>query len=189
MTLASEPVLADFPGIQVKDKPVPPGLAQDGSALDLDVLARETYSAVFSDVCDAIGKRNQTLQPGARLVAGPDRVLIGLARTAISMPVNEIPERPYGGEIDFVDSLAKDDLAVVDCSRKPAAAWGELFSTASAGRGARQWHSDKEFQRSDKKTPVFRRPAGRRGLCFGCSGRQEAVCLSHLLLGCMDRRG
>ena len=112
-------------------------LVQDGNGPDLDALARETYSAVFSDVCDAIGRRHQTLEPGARHVAGPKCVLIGLARTAISMPVNEIPERPYRGEIEFVDSLAKDDLVVVDCSRKTAAAWGELFSTASVGRGAR----------------------------------------------------
>lgn len=28
-------------------------------------------------------------------------------------------------------------MAVVDCSGRPAAAWGELFSTASKGRGAR----------------------------------------------------
>ena len=110
---------------------------QGGNLLDFDILARETYSAVYSDICDAIGRRNQTLEPGARRVAGPERVLVGLARTAISMPVNEIPERPYGGEIDFVDSLAKGDLAVVDCSRARAAAWGELFSTASVGRGAR----------------------------------------------------
>ncbi len=116
---------------------MPSDIAQAGDALDLDALARETYSAVFADICDAIGKRFQTLEPGARRIAGPKGVLIGLARTAISMPVNEIPERPYGGEIDFVDSLAKGDLVVVDCSRAPAAAWGELFSTASAGRGAR----------------------------------------------------
>lgn len=116
---------------------MPLDTARDGDALDLDALARETYSAVFADVCDAIGKRFQTLEPGARHIAGPEGVLIGLARTAISMPVNEIPERPYGGEIDFVDSLSKGDLVVVDCSRAPAAAWGELFSTASVGRGAR----------------------------------------------------
>ena len=116
---------------------MPSDMAQEGNLPDFDVLARETYSAVYSDICDSIGRRNQTLEPGARRVAGPERVLVGLARTAISMPVNEIPERPYGGEIDFVDSLAKDDLAVVDCSRTPAAAWGELFSTASVGRGAR----------------------------------------------------
>ncbi|MDE0306666.1 MAG: RraA family protein [Albidovulum sp.] len=116
---------------------MPSDTARGGDALALDALATETYSAVFADVCDAIGKRFQTLEPGARHIAGPEGVLIGLARTAISMPVNEIPERPYEGEIDFVDSLSKGDLVVLDCSRAPAAAWGELFSTASVGRGAR----------------------------------------------------
>lgn len=116
---------------------MPSDTAHAGDTLDLDALARETYSAVYSDVCDALGKRFQTLQPGARHIAGPDCVLIGHARTAISMPVNEIPDRPYGGEIDFVDSLGDGDLVVLDCSRAPVAAWGELFSTASAGRGAR----------------------------------------------------
>lgn len=111
--------------------------APAGNTLDLDALARETYSAVYADVCDTLGMRFRTLEPGARHIAGPDRVLIGHARTAISMPVDEIPERPYGGEIDFVDSLGDGDLVVLDCSRAPAAAWGELFSTASAGRGAR----------------------------------------------------
>ena len=116
---------------------MPSDTAHAGDTLDLDALALETYSAVYSDVCDALGKRSQTLMPGARRIAGPDCVLIGHARTAISLPVSEIPERPYGGEIDFVDSLGNGDLVVLDCSRAPAAAWGELFSTASAGRGAR----------------------------------------------------
>ena len=106
-------------------------------AIDLDDLARNTYSAVYSDVCDAAGLREQTLEPGARHLAGPRGVLIGWARTAVSLPVTEIPERPYGGEIDFIDSLGSGDVVVLDCSRKPAAAWGELFSTASVGRGAR----------------------------------------------------
>ena len=127
------PVSLQLKGLECPCNRIGPGR----QTLDFDALARETYSAVFSDVCDAIGKRFQTLEPGARHVAGPDCVLIGLARTAISMPVNEIPERAYGGEIDFVDSLAKDELVVVDCSRNQAAAWGELFSTASVGRGAR----------------------------------------------------
>lgn len=116
---------------------MPSDTAPAGNTLDLDALALETYSAVYSDVCDTLGMRFRTLEPGARHIAGPDCVLIGHARTAISMPVDEIPERPYGGEIDFVDSLGVGDLVVLDCSRAPAAAWGELFSTASAGRGAR----------------------------------------------------
>ena len=85
---------------------MPSDTAHAGDTLDLDALALETYSAVYSDVCDALGKRSQTLMPGARRIAGPDCVLIGHARTAISLPVSEIPERPYGGEIDFVDSTA-----------------------------------------------------------------------------------
>ncbi len=105
--------------------------------IDLDHVARVAYSAVFSDVCDRLGLRDQTLDPGLRRLAGPRGVLIGWARTALSLPVNAIPERQYGKEIDFIDSLRPNDVVVMDCSRRPAAAWGELFSTASIGRGAR----------------------------------------------------
>ena len=105
--------------------------------LELERLAQDTYSAVHSDVLDALGWRGQTMEPGARLLAGPEHVLIGWARTAVSRPVEAPPTRPYGGEIDFIDSLGVGDLVGLDCSRRPAAAWGELFSTAAAGRGAR----------------------------------------------------
>ena len=105
--------------------------------LDLDDLSEGTYSAVYSDVCDSAGMREQTLEPGAKLLAGPSGVLIGWARTAVSMPVTDILERPYGGEIDFIDSLNVGDVVVLDCSRKPVAERDELFSTASVGRGAR----------------------------------------------------
>ncbi len=104
--------------------------------LDLDRVAALTYSAVFSDVCDAMGLRNQTVSPGIIPLGGPG-TLVGWARTALSLPVEVPPERHYGAEIDFVDSLRVGDVAVVNCSGRPAAAWGELFSTASRGRGAR----------------------------------------------------
>lgn len=104
--------------------------------LDLDAVAAVTYSAVFSDVCDSMGLRGQTVSPGM-LPLGGAGTLIGWARTARSVPVEEPPARHYGAEIDFIDSLRPGDVAVVDCSQRPAAAWGELFSTASKGRGAR----------------------------------------------------
>jgi 4-hydroxy-4-methyl-2-oxoglutarate aldolase len=113
------------------------GIVKMKDRIDLSALSDVTYSAVYSDACDAAGLRSQTLEPGARLMAGPSSVLIGWARTALSLPVTEAPERPYGGEIDFIDSLQIDDLIVMDCSRQPAAAWGELFSTAAVARGAR----------------------------------------------------
>lgn len=104
--------------------------------LDLDRLAAVTYSAVFSDVCDAMGLRDQTVSPGIMPLGGRG-TLVGWARTALSTPVEIPPSRHYGAEIDFIDSLRPGDVAVVDCSQRPAAAWGELFSTASRGRGAR----------------------------------------------------
>ncbi len=104
--------------------------------LDLDAIAAVTYSAVFSDVCDALGLRNQTASPGI-LPLGGGSTLVGWARTALSLPVDAPPARHYGQEIDFIDNLQPGDVAVVDCSAHPAAAWGELFSTAAKGRGAR----------------------------------------------------
>jgi regulator of RNase E activity RraA len=103
---------------------------------DLDQLAALTYSAVFSDICDRLGYRNQTAEPGIVPLTGTG-VIVGWARTALSRPVDAPPARHYGAEIDFLDSLRPGDVAVVDCSGRPAAAWGELFSTASVGRGAR----------------------------------------------------
>ena len=103
---------------------------------DLDALARVTYSAVFSDICDALGLRQQTAAPGLLPLSGSG-TLIGWARTALSLPVDAAPARPYGHEIDYIDSLRKGDVAVIECSKAPVAAWGELFSTAAKGRGAR----------------------------------------------------
>jgi regulator of RNase E activity RraA len=103
---------------------------------DLDRLAKLTYSAVFSDVCDRLGHRHQTAEPGIVPLAGKG-VVVGWARTAWSRPVERPPARHYGAEIDFLDSLRPGDVPVVNCSERPAAAWGELFSTACVGRGAR----------------------------------------------------
>jgi len=104
--------------------------------LDLDSLAKITYSAVFSDICDSLGYRSQTTEPGIVPLSGKG-VIIGWARTAWSRPVDAPPARPYGNEIDFLDSLRIGDVVVLNCSERPAAAWGELFSTASRVRGAR----------------------------------------------------
>lgn len=104
--------------------------------IDLDAVAAVTYSAVFSDVCDRLGLRNQTGEPGIQQLCGHG-TLLGWARTALAFPVDAPPQRHYGNEIDFIDSLRQGDIVVIDCSQRPVAAWGELFSTASKGRGAR----------------------------------------------------
>ncbi len=92
------------------------------------------FAAVVSDVCDQLGYRHQTLRPGIRKVAGRG-VLIGRARTARSARVESIPDDPYTGEIDFIDSLEGGDVVVADTGGSLDAFWGELFSAAAWARG------------------------------------------------------
>jgi regulator of RNase E activity RraA len=105
------------------------------SPIDLDRVARECYAAVISDCCDALGLRSQTLEHGIVPLAG-DGVLAGFARPVRSEAVERAPERHYGREIDFIDSLQPGDVVMGACA-PPVAFWGELFSAAARGRGAR----------------------------------------------------
>lgn len=104
--------------------------------IDLDFVARVAHSAVFSDVCDALGYRNQTAAPGAAPLWHDCPAVVGWARPVLSVEVDSIPDRPYGREIDFIDSLRPGDVVVASV-QAPAAFWGELFSAAALGRGAR----------------------------------------------------
>jgi 4-hydroxy-4-methyl-2-oxoglutarate aldolase len=132
----------------------------DGAAIDLDRLAGTTYTAVFSDVCDSLGLRDQTCAPGLAPVVPGGGTALGWARTARSVAVGGAPTRPYGAEIDFIDSLRPGDLVVTTCG-EPAALWGELFSTAALGRGARGAVIDGLIRDRDKIAtmpfPVFAR--------------------------------
>jgi regulator of RNase E activity RraA len=105
--------------------------------LDLDALAEACFSAVFSDVCDQLGARETTVMSAdIRPINRPGAVLVGWARTVTSLRVSEIPARKYGSEIDFIDSLRPDDVVVASVEGE-AAFWGELFTSAALGRGAR----------------------------------------------------
>ena len=103
----------------------------------LDRVARTTYSAVFSDACDRVGLRHQTLDPDIRPQTGTGLTLVGWARVARFVSVDTPPSRPYGNEIDFIDSLQPGDVVVLCGPGDRAALWGELFSAASRARGAR----------------------------------------------------
>jgi regulator of RNase E activity RraA len=109
------------------------------NAIDIDRLADSSYSAAISDACDLLGYRAQVAAPAIAPLAGlaTGGILVGWARTARSVAVDEPPARPYGREIDFIDSLRPGDVVVADASHAPAAFWGELFSTAASARGAR----------------------------------------------------
>jgi 4-hydroxy-4-methyl-2-oxoglutarate aldolase len=106
--------------------------------VDLDLLAGSLFAAVVSDVLDSMGLREQALAGGLRQFSGDaERTLIGWARTIRAAPVDAVPAQPYAELIGLTDSLRPGDVIVADCSGSSAALWGELFSSASLGRGAR----------------------------------------------------
>jgi 4-hydroxy-4-methyl-2-oxoglutarate aldolase len=95
------------------------------------------YTAVVADALDALGLRNQSLDPAIRPLR-PGMKLAAQALPVVIEPSDVIPERPYEGEMDAIDALQPGyaSFIVVEGDSR-AAAWGELFSCAAMGRGAR----------------------------------------------------
>jgi regulator of RNase E activity RraA len=109
-----------------------------GSDGFFEAIARDLYTAVLSDVLDAIGHPDQAMPPSIRPL-DDERVMVGLARTGLYREVYEVrpDENPYELEIALVDDLRPHDVAVFACSgSKRIAPWGELLSTAARARGA-----------------------------------------------------
>lgn len=107
-------------------------------AFDPDQL-RDLSAAVLSDVMDALGLRNQAMQPFVRPL-DENLVLAGRARTGLYMLAYEAREgeNPYEVEIALVDDLKPGDVPVLACNgpTQRIAPWGELLSTAAQARGA-----------------------------------------------------
>jgi regulator of RNase E activity RraA len=96
------------------------------------------YSGVISDVLDSLGNMRHALAPRIRPL-DESLVMFGRARTAQYMPVYHVEpgHNPYELEIALIDSLRKDDVAVMACpGGNRIAPWGELLTTASHARQA-----------------------------------------------------
>ena len=118
-------------------------------------------AAVLSDVLDAMGYRDQVLDPAIRPLDDAV-VLMGRARTALYMEVFHIEpgENPYELEMKLIDDLRPGDVAVL-CSAgsRRITPWGELLSTAATARGAGGCLTDgmiRDIRRiREMKFPVF----------------------------------
>ncbi|RUT31466.1 RraA family protein [Arsenicitalea aurantiaca] len=97
------------------------------------------FTALISDVLDGLGYMKQALPPHIRPL-DENLTMVGRARTMLYVDVYERPGddyNPYELEIDLVDSLGKDDVAVCACGGTGRIApWGGLLSTASQLNGA-----------------------------------------------------
>jgi 4-hydroxy-4-methyl-2-oxoglutarate aldolase len=117
------------------------------AALDdalFDMMAEKLYVAVISDILDAMGFRNQVLQPGV-VPAQPDpsQVLVGRAATVLVGPQYEVVDQPYINQIAAIDALNPGDVVVSGVGGMTnVAVWGELFSNAARARGARGFLTD-----------------------------------------------
>ncbi len=138
--------------------------------IDFEMIQAELYSGVISDVLDALGYRQQTMSADIRPVH-PDMVVVGRARTVLSVDVYHVRDDGYDKEIAFVDALQPDEVVVACTNRSTRTGlWGELLSTAARARGARGTITD-GFVRDVKRIvrmgfPVFAvgmRPVDSRG--------------------------
>jgi len=95
------------------------------------------YTAVVADALDRLGFREQILDPAIRPLRS-DVFVAGRAVPVVIDATTEIPDEPYTGEMDALDSLGPGDVPLLSVDPKSrAAVWGELFSCAALGRGAR----------------------------------------------------
>lgn len=102
----------------------------------LDELASNAGASLVADAADRVGLGDTTMALRLSHVGAPV-VVVGWARTARIVEIDQPEDPPYDGAITLIDGLAEGDVAVVSGPTERAACWGELFSTAATARGAR----------------------------------------------------
>jgi 4-hydroxy-4-methyl-2-oxoglutarate aldolase len=142
-----------------------------------DRMAADLYVAVISDILDSLGFRDQVMDASIRPVDPTSRrVLVGSAHTVLMAPIYETRPEPYTRQIEAIDAMTPGSVGVVSTGGAQSAAfWGELFSNAALGRGARGMVLD-GFHRDTRKVldlgfPVF--STGARP--FDAAGRTQCI--------------
>lgn len=110
-----------------------------GATPSAEVILRDLYAAMLSDVMDDLGLANRAMKPFVRpLVEG--KAMFGRARTGVYAPVygRRPGVNPYELEIKLIDDLNAGEVVILGCNgpTERIAPWGELLSTASQYRGA-----------------------------------------------------
>ncbi|WDR06205.1 RraA family protein [Devosia rhodophyticola] len=104
----------------------------------ISLCREQLFTAVVADTLDMLGYHHQVLTPGITPL-DPSRILCGLARVGLYMPIYHDDEttKVYEHEIALVDSLRTNDVPVLVChGNKKISPWGELLSERSSYLGA-----------------------------------------------------
>lgn len=101
-------------------------------------IKENLYVAAVCDILDSMGYREQAMHQRLRPLDPGHCVFVGRARTIRWLETDYVvEERPYGREIEAMDSLKPGDVVVHSTdSSGTNAPWGELMSTAAKMRGA-----------------------------------------------------
>jgi 4-hydroxy-4-methyl-2-oxoglutarate aldolase len=149
---------------------------------NIDNILSEAYTAVFCDVLDDLGYRDQALGGNVHPL-WPEARLLGTARTILVEDVEDASESPYEVEFSLVDDLVENEIVVAQCGAARAAFWGELLTTAALNRGARGAVIDGYCRDvslvHDLEFPVFARgmaPTDSKGRCEAVSRDVEITC-------------
>ena len=124
-------------------------------------IKEKLYVAAVCDILDELGYRNQAMSSRLRPLDENCCVIVGRARTFRWMETDYIDkDNPYGSEIEAMDSLAENDVAVHSAdSAGTNAPWGELMSTLAKIKGVAGCICDSRIRDCVKikamKFPVF----------------------------------
>lgn len=101
------------------------------------ILDSRVRSAMISDSLDVLGVRHNAMDTSVTALR-PGMRIVGIAATVEFVSDSEYDQKdPYGDAIDYLDTLAPGEVAVVATGGQCLSAfWGELFSAAAKGRGA-----------------------------------------------------
>lgn len=101
-------------------------------------IKEHVYVPAVCDILDSLGYRNQAMHQRLRPLDEKCCTIVGRARTFRWLETDYIVEdNPYGKEIEAMDSLDENDVAVHSTdSAGTNAPWGELMSTAAKVKGA-----------------------------------------------------
>ena len=147
-------------------------------------LDKRVRSAMVSDSLDTLGVRNQAMDISVRPLQAGIRI-VGIAATSEFVAQSDYDQKdPYGAAIDYLDTLAPGEVAVIATGGQALSAfWGELFSAAAKGRGAHGVVTDGPLRDTEQIIsigfPAFgkaSRPYDYKGRMALTSSRKEIIC-------------
>lgn len=109
--------------------------AASKSAITLEMMRRELYSAVVCDALDAMGYLQQAPRVALEPLTGIHK-LVGRCRTTLWADMAHVDPRPYELELRAVDGCRPDDVMIAAAGGSMRSGiWGELLSTAARNGG------------------------------------------------------